>query len=218
MLAAVGVRLAAAVAAWAIAAPVLPAAAHTTGGREGQIHVEGEVGGLYPGLRSPLTVEVTNSFAQTVRVVAVGVSAEDANAGCPGTLLAVDGPTEPVDIEPRTTAALPVEIRLSLDAPDACQGAVWQLEYVVDVVAVPPGATAPGRARRPGADGPPWGDATPPASGRSRPGAMPPGPLPVGRTGWVPFTGVAVVVPVALIAVLVVTGPLAARLTRRRRQ
>jgi hypothetical protein len=34
----------------------------------------------------------------------------------------------------------------------------------------------------------------------------------------VPFTGVAVVVPVALIAVLVVTGPLAARLTRRRRQ
>ena len=93
--------------------------------------ITGDVGNLYPGMRAPLNVRITNpnNSPLTVRSIAVGV--EDSNvAGCGREWVS---PGDDVKISalvpPKSTAHLSFPVRMLSGAPVACQGATWTLNF-----------------------------------------------------------------------------------------
>jgi len=93
--------------------------------------ITGDVGALYPGVRAPLNVQITNpnNSPLTVRSIAVGV--EDSNVvGCGREWIS---PGDDVKISalvpPKSTAHLSFPVRMMSSAPVACQGATWTLNF-----------------------------------------------------------------------------------------
>jgi hypothetical protein len=97
--------------------------------------VAGEVDGLYPGASMTLDAVVTNPYPFTISVVSVSVSAADAGPGCPASMLSISGSTDAVEIPARSVGTIPLAVRMSSSAPDACQGAVWPLQFSATAVA-----------------------------------------------------------------------------------
>ena len=105
--------------------------------------ITGEVGDLYPGQRTTIDTQVTNTQPFTLRVTSVEVSADDAMSGCPGSLLSFDPIAAPVDVVAGATGPVPVPVELDFDTPEACIGASWPLTFVASAVQVGPAQEPP---------------------------------------------------------------------------
>lgn len=91
--------------------------------------VAGEIVGLYPGAVRTLDATVTNPYPFAIRVSSVAVVVDDAGPNCPAAMLEVGGSVGSVEVAGRATGTVPLEVRMQLMAPDACQGATWPLRF-----------------------------------------------------------------------------------------
>ncbi|MBA2634984.1 MAG: hypothetical protein H0U86_18630 [Chloroflexi bacterium] len=91
--------------------------------------IAGEIDGLFPGADATLDARVTNPHPFTIRVISTSVTVLDANPACPASMLAIGDSRASFDVPPGGTGTVPLAVRMSLGAPDACQGATWPLEF-----------------------------------------------------------------------------------------
>jgi hypothetical protein len=153
--------------------------------------ISGEVNGLYPGANTTLEAHVTNPQPFTIRVTSVATAVEDANPSCPGSMLEIGDVRAPVDVPSGATGSVPLTVQMDGNAPDACEGTIFTLEFV---------ATATDTVTDTGG----------PASRSSPPNS-------VGH-GSLAFTGTDIVKVLAIALALVALGVLARRAAHRRRR
>lgn len=99
--------------------------------------IAGEVGGLFPGADTTLDAVVTNPHPFAIRVISTTVTVLDASQACPASMLEIGDSDATVEVPPGGTATVPLDVRMSLDAPDACQGATWPLRFTGTAVGTP---------------------------------------------------------------------------------
>jgi hypothetical protein len=92
-----------------------------------KVGVFAHVGGLYPGARKFLRVEIANPRQHRVTVRRIRVSADRANPGCAASVLTFTPPTRLFGITPLSVRTVKVPVRMRLSAPDACQGGKFKL-------------------------------------------------------------------------------------------
>ena len=163
--------------------------------------ITGDVGNLHPGARAPLNVQVTNpnNSPLTVRSIAVGVEDSDI-AGCGQEWIRPGDDVRISALVPaKSTAHLSFPVRMLGNAPIACQGATWLLNFTGA------GTVADGNDP-PDGNGPPDGN-----PGPDDPGA----PIEPGVYGSpLPFTGFNITMIAALAVALILIGVML--VTRRR--
>lgn len=125
------------VAACVIAALLLVGLSAPSVHAEDTFELAGEVGGLYPGVNTTLDVEVTNPYRFAIRVISTTVTVLDARPACPASMLEIGDSQAPVEVPPGGVATVPLAVHMSADAPDACQGATWPLEFTGTAVGRP---------------------------------------------------------------------------------
>jgi hypothetical protein len=103
-------------------------------GANAPLTITGDVEGLYPGGAAPLSLRIANPHPFDVTVSSLRVEVRDPGGGCPAATLSVDEPPVGTVLPRRSTATVPVMIRMPTTAPDACQGAAFPLEYTVTAV------------------------------------------------------------------------------------
>jgi hypothetical protein len=93
--------------------------------------IAGEIDDLYPGARVPLNVRVTNPNDRKLRVRSVEVEVQNSDiAGCgrewvrPGRNVRISAL-----VPPKSSAFLSYPVWMLDDAPSACQGATWTLNF-----------------------------------------------------------------------------------------
>jgi hypothetical protein len=91
--------------------------------------ITGSVGGLYPGDAAPLVLTVTNPQDFAIDVTSLVTSVATASGSCPSSYLSVSSFAGHLHIAARGAATTTVDLSLSHSAPDACQGAQFQLAY-----------------------------------------------------------------------------------------
>jgi hypothetical protein len=91
--------------------------------------IAGEVDGLYPGANATLEARVTNPHPFVIRVISTSATVFDASPACPASMLEIGDSEAIVEVPPGGTGTVPLDVRMSRDAPDACQGATWPLEF-----------------------------------------------------------------------------------------
>lgn len=101
--------------------------------------IAGEVDGLFPGAVATLEARVTNPHPFAIRVSAVAVTVADAAPGCPASMLEVGESAGSVVVAGGSSGIIPLDVRMHLNAPDACQGAIWPLRFTA--VGLGPAAT-----------------------------------------------------------------------------
>ena len=93
--------------------------------------ISGSVDGLYPGVTRMMVLTLSNRpnagklVVTTVDVTSVSVDKE----GCSPALVVSDGWSGRKSIPKNGTATIAVPVRMRAEAPDACQGATFTLEY-----------------------------------------------------------------------------------------
>jgi hypothetical protein len=92
--------------------------------------ISGEVNGLYPGANATLEARVTNPQPFTIRVTSVATAVENADPSCPGSMLEIGDVRAPVDVPSGATGSVPLAVHMDGSAPDACEGAIFTLEFV----------------------------------------------------------------------------------------
>jgi len=132
-----GVRRAGGVAARVIAALVLVALSAPSVHAQDGFEIAGEVDGLYPGAEATLEARVTNPHPFAILVTSTTASALDANPACPASMIEIGDLVAAVVIPPGGTGSVPLDVRMSAGAPDACQGATWPLEFTGTAVGTP---------------------------------------------------------------------------------
>lgn len=94
------------------------------------LQLSGEAGGLHPGGTVTVPVVVSNPYPFTVRITELAVTASGASPACPASVLTVEAPVgDTVAANGSTTVA--VAVRMAMNAPNACQGATFPLDYSV---------------------------------------------------------------------------------------
>lgn len=112
------------------AATVTPSvSAPATSSERSGFSISGSVSGLYPGASLPLVLTVSNPHAFAIDVTSVTTSVGTPNAGCASSKLTVTPFAGNLVVADHATATLTVTATLSHDAPDACQGVVFPLQY-----------------------------------------------------------------------------------------
>jgi hypothetical protein len=102
----------------------------STGKSGGQpFAVSGTVTGLFPGSQTNLVVTVTNNMPFTIVVTQVTVVVGDASRTCPSGNLLVAGFSGAQPIPGKGTGPVILPVAMSHAAGDACQGAVFPLQY-----------------------------------------------------------------------------------------
>jgi hypothetical protein len=124
-----GVRRAGGVAVILIAALVLAGPGAPSVHAEDGYEIAGEIDGLYPGAQATLEAQVTNPHAFAIRVISTTVTVLDASPACPASMLEIGDSQATVEIPPGETRTVPLDVRMSLSAPNACQGATWPLQF-----------------------------------------------------------------------------------------
>jgi hypothetical protein len=116
--------------------------------------ITGDVGDLYPGARVPLNVQVTNPHNTPLTVRSIAVAVEDTDVvGCgrewirPGNEVRISAL-----VPEKSTAHLSFPVRMLGNAPVACQGAAWTLNFT-GAGTVPGGGSQLG-GHSPGAEDP----------------------------------------------------------------
>ena len=115
--------------------------------------ITGDVGDLYPGARVPLNVQVTNPNDTPLTVRSIAVSVEDSNViGCGREWIRPGRDVRISALVPAKSAAhLSFPVRMLGNAPVACQGAAWTLNFTG-------GGTVPGGEGQLDGDSPGSGD------------------------------------------------------------
>ena len=124
-----GVRRVSCLAACVVGTLLLVAPTAPSVGAQNGYTISGQVEGLFPGADATLDARVTNPHPVTIRVISTGVTVLDANPTCPASMLDVGGSGATFDVPPGGTMTVPLAVRMSRSAPDACQGATWPLEF-----------------------------------------------------------------------------------------
>jgi hypothetical protein len=118
--------------------------------------IAGEIDDLYPGARVPLNVRVTNPNDHELRVRSIEVEVQNSDiAGCgrgwvrPGRNVRVSAL-----VPPKSSAFLSYPVWMLDDAPPACQGATWTLNFrgtgtVLGAQVPPDGGNDPGEGAAP---------------------------------------------------------------------
>jgi hypothetical protein len=65
------------------------------------------------------------------------VTVLDASPACPASVLEISDSQASVVVAPGGTATVPLDVRMSRGASDACQGATWPLEFTGTAVGTP---------------------------------------------------------------------------------
>jgi hypothetical protein len=91
--------------------------------------IEGEVDGIYPGFDGVLPALVTNSLDVNVHVTEVSASAASEDPACPDIHVALTTAHPNIDLSPGETTMVPLRIQMTLAAPDACQGVVFDIAF-----------------------------------------------------------------------------------------
>jgi hypothetical protein len=95
----------------------------------GSFRIGGTVDGLYPGDSTELVLTVTNPQHFAIVVTTISTTVESPSAGCGAPNLTVAGFTGHLLVGAHGSAQLTVPVALSYAAPDACQGALFPLQY-----------------------------------------------------------------------------------------
>jgi hypothetical protein len=93
--------------------------------------LSGSVGGLVPGLRTPLRLTVANPDSQPIRLTSATATAGSAGSACPAGLLTItafSGTPETI-VAGRSQALIELTVTLSAQAPDACKKVSFPLTY-----------------------------------------------------------------------------------------
>ena len=93
--------------------------------------ISGSVGGLVPGIPSPLRLLVANPDSQPIRLNAATATAGSAGSACPASLLTISsfsGTPETI-VAGRSQALIELTVKLSAQAPDACKKVSFPLTY-----------------------------------------------------------------------------------------
>jgi hypothetical protein len=99
--------------------------------------ISGEVDGLFPGADVTLDARVTNPHPFAIRVMSTSATVLDASEGCPASMLQVGDSQAPVEVPPGGTGIVPLDVRMSRNAPDACQGVTWPLRFTGTAIGTP---------------------------------------------------------------------------------
>jgi hypothetical protein len=100
----------------------------------GQVTVQGEIDGLYPGFTGTMQATVSNGFDRPVRVTLLDTKVLDAKPSCPAGMITVSPVTTEFEIASGAVATTPVTVHMDFAAPDACQGATWPLRFAASLV------------------------------------------------------------------------------------
>jgi len=95
----------------------------------GSFRIDGTVGGLYPGLSTPLVLRVTNPQAFAIVVTSITTMVNNAGAVCPASYLSVSAFAGQLAVPAHGSATTPVLASLATSTPDACTGATCALVY-----------------------------------------------------------------------------------------
>lgn len=128
------------VAACVVAALLLAALNASSVHAQDGYQIAGEVDGLYPGAVATLDSRVTNPHPFPIRVVSTTVTVFDASSECPASMLEIGDSQATVEVPPLGMGTVPLDVRMSLSASDACQGATWPLMFTGTAVGT---ATSP---------------------------------------------------------------------------
>ena len=90
----------------------------------------GTVDGLFPGATRTLMVHVDNPSNSPLDLTGITTKAISSNQGCDPSVLAFDDSNVRKTIAPHSSVEVPVQVRMSTSAPDACIGVGFQLSYV----------------------------------------------------------------------------------------
>jgi hypothetical protein len=133
-----GFRSVGGVVAHAVAMLVLAACLAPAVRAADEFAISGKVDGLFPGANATLYARVTNPYPFTIRVVSTTATVHDASAACQASMLEIGDLTATVEISPGGEGTVPLDVRMDLAAPDACQGATWPLEFSGTAVGAAP--------------------------------------------------------------------------------
>jgi hypothetical protein len=95
----------------------------------GSFYLSGDIVGLYPGIKAPLVISITNPNPFPIVVDWISVKPLDANPGCIRKLVRAIGWSTPILVEGGGTRQVTTHIHMRPRAPDACQGATFPLIY-----------------------------------------------------------------------------------------
>ncbi len=95
----------------------------------GRFGISGSVTGLYPGASMPLVLTVSNHQEFTIVVTSITTSVGSPSPACVSANLSVTPFAGNVSVPPEGTSNVTVTVTLSHSSPDACQGAVFPLQY-----------------------------------------------------------------------------------------
>lgn len=99
--------------------------------------IAGEIDGLYPGAEATLDARVSNPHPFGILVTSTTVTVLDASPACGASALEIGGLQAAFVVPPGGTGSVPLQVRMRLDAPDACQGATWPLAFVGTAIGTP---------------------------------------------------------------------------------
>ena len=91
--------------------------------------IHGGTTGLYPGRSQPLELTVTNPQSFAITVTSITTAVGPASAACPAADLQVGPFGGSLAVPAGGRAAVAVTATLAGAAPDACQGALFPLQY-----------------------------------------------------------------------------------------
>lgn len=96
----------------------------------GRFGISGSVTGLYPGASMPLVLTVSNHQEFTIVVTSITTSVGSPNPACASANLTVTQFIGDLSVPAKGTSNVAVTVTLTHAAPDACQGAVFPLQYI----------------------------------------------------------------------------------------
>ena len=94
------------------------------------LSLRGRIGGLYPGRRVVLSIRIRNTGSVAVTLTRIRTRVRDASAACGASNLRVRRFQGHRWIPARGLARVRVQVRMSPDAADACQGVRFPLTFI----------------------------------------------------------------------------------------
>lgn len=111
-----------------------PPSSDVASDQSGRFTISGSVTGLFPGASMPLVLTVSNHREFAIVVTSITTSVGSPSPSCASANLSVSQFVGNLSVPAEGTSKVTVTVTLSLAAPDACQGAVFPLQYTGNAV------------------------------------------------------------------------------------
>jgi hypothetical protein len=98
-------------------------------GPRGTFRIGGSIGGLYPGVVTHLVLSVVNPQRYALVITSISTTVGTPKTGCSATNLSVGSFSGHVKVKAHRSVQVAVQVSLAHAAPDACQGALFPLQY-----------------------------------------------------------------------------------------